>query len=70
MNARQWVVWCALALLSTGCASLTPLPGRGTHLRYSPHGVAVTVASPGSVGGAKGSVPAGDAARRWAMGLR
>ncbi|WP_308809550.1 hypothetical protein [Archangium lansingense] len=27
----------ALALLSTGCASLTPPPGRGTHLRYTPH---------------------------------
>ncbi|WNG45490.1 DUF2380 domain-containing protein [Archangium minus] len=36
-SRARWVgLLLALALLSTGCASLTPPPGRGTSLRYTP----------------------------------
>ncbi|WP_235217161.1 DUF2380 domain-containing protein [Archangium violaceum] len=62
MRTRHWVVWFALSVLSTGCASLTPPPGRGTHLRYSPHGAAVTMGSPRSSGDTGGSAHVGDAA--------
>ncbi|MCY1075409.1 hypothetical protein [Archangium lansingense] len=33
---RWAVLLLAMALLSTGCASMTPPPGQGTRLRYSP----------------------------------
>jgi hypothetical protein len=33
----------ALALLSNACAPLTPPPGRGTHLRYTPHEAAAPI---------------------------
>jgi hypothetical protein len=39
-----------MALLSTGCVSLTPSPGRGMHLRYMPR----EAAAPMSVAGAAG----------------
>jgi hypothetical protein len=38
----------ALSLLSSGCASLTPLPRRGRHLNYAPHEVASPVWTQGS----------------------
>ncbi|KFA87598.1 hypothetical protein Q664_47180 [Archangium violaceum Cb vi76] len=37
MNETTLALLLVLALLSTGCASLTPLPGRGMNLRYT-HG--------------------------------
>ncbi|KFA92641.1 hypothetical protein Q664_13610 [Archangium violaceum Cb vi76] len=43
MRPRPWwaVLLLALPLLSTGCASWTPSPGRGTNLRYSPREVEI-----------------------------
>jgi hypothetical protein len=37
----------ALALLSNACAPLTPPPGRGTHLRYTPREAAAPTWSGG-----------------------
>ncbi len=46
MTSAQSVLLLALALLSTGCASWAPSPGRGMNLRYTPHEAAApTVAS-------------------------
>ncbi|WP_043403988.1 DUF2380 domain-containing protein [Archangium violaceum] len=36
MTSSSLAVLLALALLSNGCAPLTPPPGQGTHLRYAP----------------------------------
>ncbi|WNG54090.1 DUF2380 domain-containing protein [Archangium gephyra] len=49
MTSRSLVVLLVLALLSNGCAPLTPPPGRGTHLR-SMHGEGATLAGSGSPG--------------------
>jgi len=46
MTSARSVLLLALALLSTGCASWAPPPGRGMNLRYTPHEAAApTVAS-------------------------
>ncbi|WPB76413.1 DUF2380 domain-containing protein [Archangium violaceum] len=49
MTSRPLVVLLVLALLSNGCAPLTPPPGRGMHLR-STHGEGATLAGSGSPG--------------------
>ncbi|HYO69328.1 MAG TPA: DUF2380 domain-containing protein, partial [Archangium sp.] len=49
MTSRSLVLLLVLALLSNACASLTPPPGRGTHL-HSMHGEGATPAWAGGPG--------------------
>ena len=60
-----WVGLLAMALLSTGCASLTPPPGRGMYLRYAPR-EPVAPASIGRAGSVGRALPRdeAEAARR------
>src|SRR5687768_2568020 len=51
-RARWAGLLLAMALLSTGCVSLTPPPGRGMNLRYMPRETAARPSVAGAVGGA------------------
>src|SRR3954470_22369089 len=46
-RARWAGLLLAMALLSTGCMSLTPPPGRGMYLRYTPREAAAPASSEG-----------------------
>jgi len=72
MRTRRWAVWLALTLLCTGCASLTPPPGRRTDLRYMSDGPAAPARAerPGGAGETVGSTlprEAVEPARRSAL---
>jgi hypothetical protein len=57
LQTRQASLLLALALLSTGCVSLTPPPERGMSLRYTPREPVPPVSAAGPSIEAPGALP-------------